>query len=400
MEDLIAFVRGVEAEEAAASPRFEWVDSARLRALVPGGDSAESKLPRKVSLLVRAAARAEPSTTAPPRRALRPTLAVVGLALGLAAVLGPHAPTRERIAAPASLVGTERWVSPRFTGGLSWAPVAVSWPPHLARELYLGPAAARYVAAAERRRGAVDEPTTGELGALGAVYALGGRGDSAVEALRRAAAAEPDSPELLSDLGAALLARAELGERRRLQDPGAEMEDHDADLPAALEAIDRALEISPRLPEALFNRALALERLYLRRSALAAWQAYLDVDDRGAWAREARERMAAIVIPVRSDPRRIRAEIAAVADGSDRERLAGLVESQRHLARVSVQEDLLPGWAEAWTAGDRDGAERQLAAARIVADEWEAQTTDATLREAVEEVESASSPVRARLAEG
>ncbi len=377
--------------------RFEWVDSKRLRTLLPGSDSAESKIPWPTSLLVYAAAGTEPSRIHPPRRTRPATLIVVALAVVLGAVLGTHLPKSRRETTPDSTARAERLVTPRFTGGLAWAPLVGRWSAQLSREPYLEPGTARYVAAAQQRRRASADPTAAELGAVGAVYALGGRTESAVEALQRATAAAPDSAELLSDLGAALLARAELAERRRLQNPGAELEDRDADIPAALEAIDRALEISPRLPEALFNRALALERLYLRRSALAAWQAYLDVDDSGAWAREAQRRLEAIVIPARPDPARIRAEIAAAADGGDRERLAELVASHRHLARASVQEDLLPGWAEAWLSGDRTAAERQLAAARLIADEWEAQTTDLTLREAVAEIENATGSALERL---
>ncbi|HET9768461.1 MAG TPA: CHAT domain-containing protein [Thermoanaerobaculia bacterium] len=176
-------------------------------------------------------------------------------------------------------------------------------------------------------------------------------------------------------------------------------EQHDDDLPAALEVIDQALEKSPQLPEALFNRALALERLFLRASAKKAWQEYLEVDDSSPWAREARERLAAIEVPVFPDPVRIRAEIAAIAADGDRAALAEIVLRQRHLARRAVQEDLLPGWADNWLGGNAAEAGRKLASARAIASEWEAQTSDPTLLAAVAEVEGVSPREREKLAQ-
>ena len=55
----------------------------------------------------------------------------------------------------------------------------------------------------------------------------------------------------------------------------------------ALTAVDRALQLEPKMPEALFNRAVIL-RLMSKPEAAAAWKAYLAVDPRSAWADEAR----------------------------------------------------------------------------------------------------------------
>src|SRR5687767_4311581 len=46
----------------------------------------------------------------------------------------------------------------------------------------------------------------------------------------------------------------------------------------ALAAADRALDLQPALPEALFNRAIILDALALRGAAAAACQKYLEVD--------------------------------------------------------------------------------------------------------------------------
>ena len=62
------------------------------------------------------------------------------------------------------------------------------------------------------------------------------------------------------------------------------------DLSKALDAADRALGRNPALPAALFNRALALERLGDPR-APAAWQAALQAESDPAWRDEMTRRL-------------------------------------------------------------------------------------------------------------
>ena len=61
----------------------------------------------------------------------------------------------------------------------------------------------------------------------------------------------------------------------------------------ALTAVNRALQLEPKMPEALFNRAVIL-RLLGKPEAAAAWKAYLAVDPRGAWAEEAQSKLDSI----------------------------------------------------------------------------------------------------------
>ena len=58
-----------------------------------------------------------------------------------------------------------------------------------------------------------------------------------------------------------------------------------------LDPVDRALRLAPNLEEALFNRALILERLGRLAWARDAWQLYLQSDSRSPWAAEAREHL-------------------------------------------------------------------------------------------------------------
>jgi tetratricopeptide (TPR) repeat protein len=67
-----------------------------------------------------------------------------------------------------------------------------------------------------------------------------------------------------------------------------------SEVPLALAAADRALRIEPKMPEALFNRALIVERIGLLDEAGRAWQQYLAADAEAEWAREARTRLEAL----------------------------------------------------------------------------------------------------------
>jgi tetratricopeptide (TPR) repeat protein len=74
-----------------------------------------------------------------------------------------------------------------------------------------------------------------------------------------------------------------------------------SDYGRALAAADQALRIDARFPEALFNRALILERMESTADARLAWQRYLDVDATSRWASEARQRLAALTSPAPAD---------------------------------------------------------------------------------------------------
>src|SRR6185436_17521590 len=88
----------------------------------------------------------------------------------------------------------------------------------------------------------------------------------------------PNDAKVLSDLSAAYLVLAERNNSKE-----------DASL--ALSAANRALEIDRLMPEALFNRALALQTSGMTADARIAWQAYLTIDDRSGWADEARAQL-------------------------------------------------------------------------------------------------------------
>jgi tetratricopeptide (TPR) repeat protein len=86
--------------------------------------------------------------------------------------------------------------------------------------------------------------------------------------LQAAAERDPNNAKYQSDLAAALIAAG--------------------NPQSALAACDRALRIDPRSPDALFNRAVALDALQ-RPEALQAYERYLAVDSTSPWADEVRK---------------------------------------------------------------------------------------------------------------
>ncbi len=128
---------------------------------------------------------------------------------------------------------------------------------------------------------------------------LDGNYDSAIKTLQRALeeeplpeksenkssdanqSAHPGSPSLLTDLGTAYYLRAESADRP-------------IDYGSAIEYLSQALQKSPDDAIALFNRALACERMFLYTQAVDDWQHYLRIDPQGDWSNDARQRLTAL----------------------------------------------------------------------------------------------------------
>src|SRR5207248_183043 len=60
----------------------------------------------------------------------------------------------------------------------------------------------------------------------------------------------------------------------------------------AVELLGRVLSKEPRDEVALFNRAIASDRLFLYEQEISDWEHYLEVDPTGEWAAEAKRRLA------------------------------------------------------------------------------------------------------------
>jgi CHAT domain-containing protein/tetratricopeptide (TPR) repeat protein len=226
--------------------------------------------------------------------------------------------------------------------------------------------------AARLRRAAARRPSQEELGAWGFLLLLsGGR---AVPALERALAAGPPDALVLNDLGAAYLGLASPGEP--------------LDYLRALDAFDRALALHPDLAAARFNRALALQRLTLRRHARLAWNRYLQLDRSSGWASEARRQLQALDEPTDTElwEQGLPALTAAALAGREGA-VARAVSRFPQLARLHAEERLLPAWAAAAAHGRAEEAERSLAVARAIGKALGGAGGDAMVRDAVAAVD-------------
>ena len=172
--------------------------------------------------------------------------------------------------------GSPRSIEPRISGEFAWARYDGPMRGDAAsdtRRMKLAGVAGELVDQAER------EGSTDAQHAAGIALVLIERPLDAVARLRAAAERAPANARLWSDLAAAEYTAALQLVRPSLY-------------PEALASADRALSIEPRLPEALFNRALTLERLGLPLVAREAWERYLAIDPSSRWAEEAREHVA------------------------------------------------------------------------------------------------------------
>ena len=156
---------------------------------------------------------------------------------------------------------------------------------------------------------------------------LDGNYESAIKSLQRALEVQPESPGLLTDLGSAYFLRAQSSDRP-------------IDYGNAIESLGKALAKSPDDPVALFNRALACERMFLYSQAVNDWEHYLRVDPQGEWAEDARKRLAALKQKVEqhekslSEPLLQPAEIASagVNDAAVRDMIDGRIEEYLNIA--------------------------------------------------------------------
>jgi CHAT domain-containing protein/predicted Zn-dependent protease len=116
------------------------------------------------------------------------------------------------------------------------------------------------------------------LMASGKVELLEGHYDEAIRTFGRLLDAHPDSPALLTDLATAYFQRAVVTDRA-------------VDYGQAIELLGRTLAKKPDDAVALFNRAIALEKMFAYQEAVRDWEHYLRIDPKGSWADEARRRL-------------------------------------------------------------------------------------------------------------
>jgi CHAT domain-containing protein len=318
--------------------------------------------------------------------------AIGGLVASGVVVAADHRTGSSELRRLAAAVGPHRVTRARLTGGFAYAPCDTAVPNDslvvglvcrntLPRQWSQYPQLLR-LAGRMRAAGASSETDASRGHAAGSWNVVWGHLDAAIDELRAAARVEPSNASIQTDLAATLLARA-----GRSQDPRWILD--------AYTSADRAVALDSTLPEARFNRALALEWLQLRRDALAAWSSYLKLDGRSPWADEARAHQRSLRVP-RSDWRTVEPTLrAAVASRNDS---IALGVARRFPVQVREQARLTTNeWARAYQSG-APTADSLLSNALILGRALAAATTDSLWLDAVESlVRSTAKQERTRL---
>ena len=192
--------------------------------------------------------------------------------------------TEPRMVALVAAAGELRVTESRLTGGFRHAPApAVTRGAGAEPTLNVG----LLKAAGDIQAAARNEASASNLHAEGIAQLLIGNRDGAIQALENAAAMSEGRGAIWSDLAAAYLARGDA-------------EGNAADYSRALEAVTKALATeNPPLPETLFNRALAAEKLNQAADARRFWQDALAAESDPAWKTEIAERARRASIPER-----------------------------------------------------------------------------------------------------
>ncbi|MGC2400926.1 MAG: CHAT domain-containing protein [Acidobacteriaceae bacterium] len=107
---------------------------------------------------------------------------------------------------------------------------------------------------------------------------MDGNFDSAIQSLQRALESQADAPLLLTDLATAYFARGEATGQA-------------IDYGRAIDNLGKVLATSPDNSLALFNRAIAEERMFLYHEAASDWDRFLQVERDPAWREEGQDRL-------------------------------------------------------------------------------------------------------------
>jgi CHAT domain-containing protein len=273
-----------------------------------------------------------------------------------------------------------RYIEPRVTGGFPWAPLRAS------RRSGAAPLDAGHMqligAAGRVLDQTADDPSPRAQHASALAHLLAGRPDEAGALLAKTVRSVPDAA-MWSDLSAARYVTAE-----ETQNP--------SHLAEALAAADAALRVDPDLPEALFNRALIVERLGLGSQARAAWDRYLAVDRVSPWAAEAKQHLARLA-PAASFRDLLERGYEQLASNSAV--AVALARRYPQEARIWGETEILGRWAEARKKGDAVRADAHLRLARAFAGQLARSGGDAMLRGAVAAIDRGDESDRDTLAE-
>ncbi|HEX7153500.1 MAG TPA: CHAT domain-containing protein [Thermoanaerobaculia bacterium] len=163
-------------------------------------------------------------------------------------------------------------------------------------------------------------------------------------------------------------------------------------LTTALAAADHALDIEPRLPEALFNRGVILETLSFRTAAATAYDEYLRADPESPWVTEVEDRLKRLRAPSAAPrPQSIDpfALLRAAASGDVLFINDAAITAPQQMRRMA--DGALLQWGRRTVAGDASAAE-MLNLVRILGTSFEKEAGDGFLAETVRAIDAAKNP--------
>jgi len=271
-----------------------------------------------------------------------------------------------------------RLIEARITGGFKWTRFLSGTRGHdkQALDLALQSAAGALVAAGR------DDSTPEARHATGIARLAVNRSREALESLTSVAESSRDA-RMWSDLAAASYSTAVSYDAPEL-------------LADALSASDRALALDPNLPEALFNRALTIERLGIRDAAREAWNRYLNTDTDPDWLSEGRQHRQRVDVERSFRDILERNYNYLTSDGGAAAR--SLAAHYPQESRMWGETEILGRWAAAKISSDHAGAERHLELARELGATLAQLNGDRMLESAVRAIEVADDATAASLA--
>jgi CHAT domain-containing protein len=219
----------------------------------------------------------------------------------------------------------------------------------------------------------------------GAAYLLIDHDRDAIDAFESAVQQSPKDASYWSDLAAARYTHAVREKRPH-------------ELPQALADADHALRLAPKLPDALFNRALIIEALGITEAARRAWQSYVAVDPSTHWSSEAMTHLGRLrVVTTRSEFGH-QLELASLAlRAGNHEPMVALATNHPQEARTWSEGPLLGNWSGAMLSGKAKEAAEMLSVIRELGSTIARINHDQSISDAVSAIDRvAADPTRLR----
>jgi CHAT domain-containing protein len=162
-------------------------------------------------------------------------------------------------------------------------------------------------------------------------------------------------------------------------------------LATALAAADHALDLDPNLPEALFNRALALDAMSLRAAAVDAYKNYLHVDESSPWESEVRSRIERLESSSKN-AEKAREALARVANSDDELFINDTAIGFPHESQEWAERQCLVTWGQRVLRSDVAGAASMLERCRIIGRVLETHVGDSFVADSVRAIDRAVDP--------